>query len=58
MWLIVYMYVGISGRNSFKGGRTVKPFEKRIFFSSENERISNSCKGGTDKTLDFSLDLR
>ena len=25
MWLIVCMYAGISGRNSVKGGRTVKP---------------------------------
>ena len=36
--------------------------EKRIiiiiFFSSENERIGNSCWDGTNKTLDFSLDLR
>ena len=32
--------------------------EKRIFFSFENEQIGNSCPDGTDKTLDFSLDLR
>ena len=29
--------------------------EKRIF--SENERIGNSYRDSTDKTLDFSLDL-
>ena len=29
-----------------------------LFFSSENERIGNSCRDGTNKTLDFSLDLR
>ena len=28
------------------------------FFFSENERICNSCWDGTNKTLDFSLDLR
>ena len=42
MWLIVCMYAGISGRNSFKGGRTVKPRKSVFFFFSENERISNS----------------
>ena len=31
MWLIVCMYAGISGRKSFKGGRTVKP-RKSVFF--------------------------
>ena len=29
-----------------------------LFFFSENERIDNSCRDGTNKTLDFSLDLR
>ena len=57
MWLIVCMYVGISGRNSFKRGRTVKP-GKAYFFFSENERIGNPCRDGTNKTLDFSIDLR
>ena len=32
MWFIVCMYVGISGRNSFKRGRTVKPGKKNVFF--------------------------
>ena len=40
MWLIVCMYAGISGRNSFKGGggggggggRTVKPGKAFFFF--------------------------
>ena len=34
--------------------------EKRIIFFlfCENERIGNSCRDGTNKTLDFSLDLR
>ena len=33
--------------------------KKRIFFSFfENEQISNPCRDGTNKTLDFSLDLR
>ena len=61
MWFIVCMYVGISGRNSFKRGRTVKPGKKKnvFFFSfSENEQIGNPCRDGTNKTLDFSLDLR
>ena len=62
MWLIVCMYAGISGRNYFKGGRTVKPGKNvlfiYLFFYSENERIGNSYRDGTNKTLDFSLDLR
>ena len=29
-----------------------------IFFSSRNDRIVNSCLDGTNKTLDFSVDLR
>ena len=37
-----------------KGGEC-ETREKRIF--SENERIGNSCRDSTDKTLDFSLDL-
>ena len=32
MWLIVCMYAEISGRNSFKGGRTVKPGKAYFFF--------------------------
>ena len=56
--LIVCMYVGISGRNSFKRGRTVKPGKAYFFSFSENERIGNPCRDGTNKTLDFSLDLR
>ena len=33
---------------------------KSVFFFSfsENERIGNPCRDGTNKTLDFSLDLR
>ena len=59
MWFIVCMYVGISGRNSFRG-ENCETREMRIiiFFFSENERIGNSCRDGTNKTLDFSLDLR
>ena len=38
-----------------KPGKSVLFF---FFFSSENERIGNSCRDGTNKTLDFSLDLR
>ena len=62
MWLIVCMYAGISGQNSFKGGRTVKPGKKRIFFLflffllKMSESV-NSCRDGTNKTLDLSLDL-
>ena len=43
------------------GGENCETREKRIiiiFFFSENERIGNSCRDGTNKTLDFSLDLR
>ena len=42
-------------------GRTVKPGKSvllLLFFFSENEQIGNSCREGTNKTLDFSLDLR
>ena len=28
-----------------------------FFLFSENEGIGNSCRDGTNKTLDFSLDL-
>ena len=31
MWLIVCMYAGISGQNSFKGGRIMK-LRKSVFF--------------------------
>ena len=60
MWLIVCMYAGISGRNSVKGGRTVKPGKSVLlfYFFSENERIGNSYRDSTNKTLDFSLNLR
>ena len=38
---------------------SVKPGKAYLFFSfSENERIGNPCRDGTNKTLDFSLDLR
>ena len=42
---------------------TVKPRKSVLIFffllfSSENERIGNSCRDGTNKTLDFSLDLK
>ena len=40
------------------GGENCETREKRIFFFFENERIGNSCRDGTNKTLDFSLDLR
>ena len=40
------------------GGRTVKPGKAYYFFFFENERIGNSCRDGTNKTLDFFLDLR
>ena len=43
------------------GGGTVKLRKSVLFFfffSSKNERIGNSCRDGTNKTLDFSLDLR
>ena len=39
-------------------GLNVKPGKSVLFFFSENERIGNSCRDGTNKTLDFSLDLR
>ena len=61
MWLIVCMYAGISGRNSFKGARTMTPgkaYYYYYYFFFENERIDNSCRDGTNKTLDFSLELR
>ena len=40
------------------GGENCETWEKCIFFSSENERIGNSCRDGTYETLDFSLNLR
>ena len=61
MWLIVCMYTRISGRNSFKGGGGGgENCETRIsvLFFFKNERIGNSCRDGTNKTLDISLDLR
>ena len=39
-----------------KPGKSVLYFFS--FFSFEKERIGNSCRDGTNKTLDFSLDLR
>ena len=30
------------------GGRTVKPGKSVLFFFSENERIGNSCRDGTN----------
>ena len=54
--LIVCINVGISGRIPFKGGEC-ETREKRIFFFLKNERIGNSSRDGTDKTLDLSLDL-
>ena len=45
-----------------RGGENCETRKKCIisfsFFPSENERIGNSCRDGTNKTLDFSLDLR
>ena len=43
----------------FEGGENCETQEKHFFFFlSEYESIGNSCREGTDKTLDFSLDLR
>ena len=58
MWSIVCMYAGISGRNSFKRGRTVKPRKSIFFFSSENERIGNSYPERYKQNPRFFLDLR
>ena len=50
------MYAGILGRNSFKGGRTVKPGKSVFFFLKMSESVILT-QNGTDKTLDLSLDL-
>ena len=41
-----------------KPGKSVLFFYYLFIFSFENERIGNSYRDGTNKTLDFSLDLR
>ena len=58
MWMIVCMYAGISGQNSFKRGRTVKPRKSIFFFLLKMSESVILTRNGTNKTLDFSLDLR
>ena len=62
MHVVDCLYVcGNFGMKVFYGGRTMKPGKNvllLLYFFTENERIGNSCWDGTNKTLDFSLDLR
>ena len=60
MHVVDCLYVcGNFGTKLFQGGENCETREKRIFFFFfENERIGNSYRDGTNKTLDFSLDLR
>ena len=43
----------------FQGGENCETRKSvlLLLFFFENERIGNSCRDGTNKTLDFSLDL-
>ena len=57
MCLIVCIYAGISRRNSFKEVECEAQEKHFFFFFFEKERIGNSFRDSTGKTLEISLDL-